>query len=72
MAVFDDLDPEKIASYTDEIRKILLDERIIRNRLKVFSTGTMRAYLICRSGIDLIKALWSFSDGNLSRKNSRG
>ncbi|HJW30222.1 MAG TPA: DNA-3-methyladenine glycosylase I, partial [Saprospiraceae bacterium] len=40
-AVFDGLDPEKIARYSDKkLEKILLDDRIIRNRLKVYSTRT--------------------------------
>ncbi len=63
MAVFDNLDPEIIARYTDKkLEKILLDDRIIRNRLKVFSTRTnARAYLEMQDeGIDFSQHLWSF------------
>ena len=63
MAVFDNLDPEKIARYTDKkLEKILLDERIIRNRLKVYSTRTnAKAYLnMLDENIDFSKHLWSF------------
>jgi len=36
-ALFDNFDPKKIARYSDKkLEKILLDPRIIRNRLKVF------------------------------------
>lgn len=66
MAVFDNLDPEKVARYTDKkLEKILLDERIIRNRLKVFAARTnARAYLEMESqGIDFSDHLWSFVDG---------
>jgi len=65
-AVFDGLDPEKIARYTDKkLEKILLDERIIRNRLKVYGTRTNAiAYLNMREeGIDFSEHLWSFVDG---------
>jgi DNA-3-methyladenine glycosylase I len=65
-AVFDGLDPEKIARYTDKkLEKILLDDRIIRNRLKVFSTRTnARAFLEMQDqGIDFSQHLWSFVDG---------
>jgi DNA-3-methyladenine glycosylase I len=66
MSVFDNLDPEKVARYTDKkLEKILLDERIIRNRLKVFATRTnSRAYLDMQDqGIDFSEHLWSFVDG---------
>lgn len=65
-AVFDGLDPEKIARYTDKkLEKILLDDRIIRNRQKVFSARTnARAYLeMMDEGIDFSEHLWSFVDG---------
>jgi DNA-3-methyladenine glycosylase I len=64
--VFDGLDPEKIARYTDKkLEKILLDERIIRNRLKVFSTrSNAQAYLQMQDqGIDFSEHLWSFVGG---------
>src|SRR5688572_28134133 len=66
MAVFDNLDPEKVARYTDKkLEKILTDERIIRNRQKVFSARTnARAYMnMLDEGIDFSDHLWSFVDG---------
>lgn len=66
MAVFDNLDPDKIAKYTDKkLEKILLDERIIRNRLKVYATRTnAQKYLEMQDqGIDFSQHLWSFVDG---------
>jgi DNA-3-methyladenine glycosylase I len=73
MAVFDNLDPDKVARYTDKkIEKILQDERIIRNRQKVLSARTnARAYLEMQNqGIDFSQHLWSFVDGKpIIRKN---
>ena len=73
MDVFDNLDPEKVARYTDKkLEKILTDERIIRNRQKVFSARTnARAYLeMADEGIDFSDHLWSFVDGApIIRKN---
>lgn len=66
MAVFDNLDPEKVARYTDKkLEKILTDERIIRNRQKVFSARTnARAYMkMMDEGTDFSDHLWSFVDG---------
>ena len=66
MAVFDNLDPEIVARYTDKkLEKILLDDRIIRNRLKVFATRTnAKAFLDMQDeGIDFSQHLWSFVDG---------
>ncbi len=66
MAVFDGLDPEKNARYTDKrLEKILLDTRIIRNRLKVYSVRkNAQAYLDMQAqGIDFSQHLWSFVDG---------
>jgi DNA-3-methyladenine glycosylase I len=66
LAVFDNLDPEKVARYTDKkLEKILLDDRIIRNRQKVFSARTnARAYLeMMDQGLDFSQHLWSFVDG---------
>ncbi len=72
-AVFDGLDPEKIARYTDKkLEKILLDDRIIRNRQKVFSARTnARAYMeMMDQGIDFSTHLWSFVVGQpIIRKN---
>ena len=66
MDVFDNLDPEKIARYTDKkLEKILTDERIIRNRLKVYAARTnAKAYLKMQDeGIDFSQHLWSFVGG---------
>lgn len=66
MAVFDNLDPEKVAKYTDKkLEKILTDDRIIRNRLKVFSArSNAQAFLNMQDeGIDFSQHLWSFVDG---------
>ena len=74
-AVFDDLDPEKIARYTDKkLEKILLDERIIRNRLKVYGTRTNAiAYLnMAGEGIDFSDHLWSFVEGKPIVNKFRG
>ena len=73
--VFDGLDPEKIARYSDKkLEKILLDERIIRNRLKVYGTRTNAiAYLNMREeGIDFSEHLWSFVDGKPIINKFRG
>lgn len=66
MQVFDGLDPEKNARYTDnKLEKILQDPRIIRNRLKVYSVRkNARAYLdMQEAGLDFSNHLWSFVDG---------
>ena len=72
-AVFDNLDPDKVARYTDKkLEKILLDDRIIRNRLKVYSARkNAQAYLdMQEEGIDFSDHLWSFVDGKpIIRKN---
>ena len=73
MAVFDNLDPEKVARYTDKkLEKILQDDRIIRNRLKVYSVRTnAKAYLEMQDqDIDFSEHLWSFVGGEpIIRKN---
>ncbi len=66
MTVFEGLDPEKVARYSDKkLEKILLDDRIIRNRQKVFSARkNAQAYLSMQEeGIDFSQHLWSFVDG---------
>jgi DNA-3-methyladenine glycosylase I len=66
MDVFDGLDPDKNARYTDKrLEKILLDPRIIRNRLKVYSVRkNAQAYLNMQNqGLDFSQHLWSFVDG---------
>lgn len=72
-ALFDGLDPEKIAKYTDKkLEKILLDERIIRNRQKVFSArSNAQAYLqMQKEGIDFSTYLWSFVGGKPIVRNA--
>jgi DNA-3-methyladenine glycosylase I len=73
MKVFDQLDPDKVARYTDKkLEKILTDDRIIRNRQKVFSARTnAQAFLnMQEEGIDFSRHLWSFVDGKpIIRKN---
>ena len=73
MAVFDGLDPEKVARFTDKkLEKILLDDRIIRNRQKVLSARKNAiAFLDMQDqGIDFSQHLWSFVDGKtIVRKN---
>ncbi len=65
-ALFDNFDVNKVARYTDrKLDKILLDPRIIRNRLKVYSARqNARAFLKvqqdCGSFSDY---MWNFVDG---------
>ena len=75
MDVFDNLDPDKIAKYTDKkLEKILLDERIIRNRLKVYAARKNAiAYLeMQKQGIDFSQYLWSFVEGKPIVNKLRG
>src|SRR5690606_13953754 len=75
MNVFDGLDPEKVARYTDKkLEKILLDERIIRNRLKVYSVRSNGcAFLEMQDqGLDFSEHLWSFVDGRPIIRKVRG
>jgi DNA-3-methyladenine glycosylase I len=64
-ALFDNFDPVKVARYSDKkLEKLLLDPRIIRNRLKVFGTRkNALAFLAvqkeCGSFSDY---LWDFVD----------
>ena len=63
---FDGFDPEKIASYGEkDIDRLLNDERIIRNRLKINSAiENARAYLNMEdSGEKFGKWLWNWVDG---------
>ena len=65
-AAFDGFDPEKIARYgAKDVARLLKDERIIRNRLKINSAiGNARAYLEMKeAGEDLSKWLWNWVDG---------
>ncbi|MCL2319836.1 MAG: DNA-3-methyladenine glycosylase I [Treponema sp.] len=63
---FDGFDPEKMAAYTEkDIKRLLNDGRIIRNRLKIRSAiGNARAYCEMKeAGEDFGKWLWNFVDG---------
>ncbi len=63
---FDNFDPAKIARYTDAKKaKLLLNEGIIRNRLKIDSTiKNAQAYLAMqKNGEDFSEFLWSFVGG---------
>ena len=63
---FDNFNPEKIARYTDAKKaKLLLDEGIIRKRLKVASAvKNAKAYLAMKkNGEDFSQFLWSFVGG---------
>ena len=65
-ALFDDFDAQKIARYTDKkLEKLLLDPRIIRNRLKVFGARkNARAFLqIQEEKGSFSDYMWDFVDG---------
>lgn len=63
---FDNFDPQKISNYNEEkIQKLLKNENIIRNKLKIRSVVTnAQAYLeILESGQTFSDYLWQFVDG---------
>ena len=63
---FDLFDPEKMARYGEkDFSRLLKDERIIRNRLKIKSAiNNAKAYCNMKdAGEDLSKWLWNFVDG---------
>jgi DNA-3-methyladenine glycosylase I len=63
---FDGFDPEKMARYGQkDIKRLLSDSRIIRNKLKISSAiGNAQAYLDMReAGQDFSKWLWNWVDG---------
>ena len=63
---FDSFDPEKMARYGEkDVRRLLKDERIIRNRLKIGSAiGNAKAYCeMEEAGEKFGKWLWNFVDG---------
>jgi DNA-3-methyladenine glycosylase I len=65
-ALFDDFDAQKISRYTDKkLEKLLLDPRIIRNRLKVFGARkNARAFLqIQEERGSFSDYMWDFVDG---------
>jgi DNA-3-methyladenine glycosylase I len=63
---FDNFDPEKVARYTDKrIAKLLQDEGIIRNRLKIASAvSNAKAFLKVQKEFGSFdKYIWGFVDG---------
>ena len=63
---FDNFDPEKVARYTDvRIAKLLANEGIIRNRLKIASAiGNAKAFLSVQDEFGSFdKYIWDFVDG---------
>jgi DNA-3-methyladenine glycosylase I len=63
---FDDFDPEKVVRYTDKrIAKLLQDEGIIRNRLKIASAvSNAKAFLKVQKEFGSFdKYIWAFVDG---------
>ncbi len=65
-AAFDSFNPEKIARYTDTKKaKLLQNEGIIRNRLKIESAiKNAKAFLAMKErGEDFSQFLWGFVDG---------
>mgnify|MGYP001818864708 CR=1 FL=1 len=63
--LFDGFDANRIARYTDrKLEKLLLDPRIIRNRLKVFGTRqNARAFLAVQDEVGSFSDyIWSFVD----------
>ncbi|MGC4001278.1 MAG: DNA-3-methyladenine glycosylase I [Anaeromyxobacter sp.] len=71
-AVFSAFDPAKLARLTDaRLEKILLDPRIVRNRLKVFAVReNARAFLRLRKDGGLGALVWGVVDGT-PRQNRR-
>ena len=64
--LFDNFDPEKIARYSDKkLDKLLLDARIIRNRLKVYSARqNAQAFLqVQEQEGSFSDYIWGFVDG---------
>ena len=65
-ALFDQFDPKKIAHYSDaKLAGLMLDERIIRNRLKINSARqNARAFLAVQAEWGTFSQyLWHFVDG---------
>lgn len=63
---FDGMDPEKIARYgPEDVERLMLDRRIIRNRRKICSAvENARAYLAMMEGkASFSKWLWDWVDG---------
>ena len=63
---FDNFEAEKIARYSEKkIQKLLLDEGIIRNKLKVYSTvNNAKQFLRVQEAFGTFdKYIWQFTDG---------
>ncbi len=63
---FDDFDAEKITGYDDgKLSELLLNEGIIRNRLKIASAvSNAKSYLKIKDDFDSFDSyIWSFADG---------
>jgi len=72
--LFDDFDAGRIARYTDrKLEMLLLDPRIIRNRLKVYGTRqNARAYLAIQDEIgSFADYIWRFVDHRPIQNNWR-
>ena len=61
-AAFADFDPERVAAFDeDDVARLLDDERIVRNRLKIRATITnARATVALRDSGGLVDFVWSF------------
>ena len=72
---FADFDPEKVARFTKKrVEKLLTDPSIVRNRLKVESTVTMRkAFLAVQEEFgSFCDYIWGFVDGKpIQNKHKR-
>lgn len=71
---YDRFDIHKVARYgAREVKRLVADEGIVRNRLKVeASIGNARAVLALEGvGLSLDALLWSFADGKPRRKRPR-
>jgi DNA-3-methyladenine glycosylase I len=71
---FDDFDPKKVARYTSaKIEKLLLNEGLIRNRLKMNAAViNAKAYLeIQKEFGSFSKYLWGFTQGKVIKKRPR-
>ena len=65
-SLFDNFDAEKVARYTDKrLDKILLDPRVVRNRLKVYGARqNARAFLAVQDSFgSFADYIWGFIDG---------
>jgi DNA-3-methyladenine glycosylase I len=64
--LFADFDPEKVARYTDKrVERLLTDEGIIRNRLKIVAAiNNARRFLDVQDEFDTFdRYIWGFVDG---------